>query len=587
MTEMPSAPDPAPPSAEVQSSTTAERLAIRGPLAVAARGATMANMAAEQFDIAIIGGGITGAGVAREAALAGYRVALLERDDFASGTSSRSSRLVHGGVRYLEHGYIALVFESSRERQTLLHIAPHSVRPLSFTWPVYRGARIPLWKVRAGLMLYDALSLYRNQRYQPLNPAGVLGREPALSGDKLRGGVQYWDAATDDARLTLANAIAAREEGACVLNHLSVVGGARSSDTGRLCGVEVTDRISGATFTVKAHVVINATGPWSDATAALTGASQGTQILGSAGAHIAVPRHRLGNNDAITVVSPIDGRVMFVLPAGAHAIIGTTERKARRGPDDIRATEPEVDYLLLSVNAQFPNAQLTMDDVVSAWAGIRPLAAAKAGTRNANSASREHAVAHRDDGLLSITGGKLTTFRSMAADILQHARTELSRSHNVRRSDGGETAPNRSETTPLPGGDIESLARVVQEVRETVHDAAVAEHFAYAYGSRWRNVWSFAQRDQSLARRLSDELPYLLAEIPYAVEREMAYTFSDILLRRTHVAFETRDHGKAIARRIAPLVSVLLGWSDEEQLRQLADYDADVERIFTVDMIGV
>lgn len=586
MSESPSLSGSPHTAGDVQSSTTAERLATRGPIAVAARDAVLATLAAEQFDIAVIGGGITGAGVAREAVLAGYRVALIERDDFASGTSSRSSRLVHGGVRYLEHGHIALVFESSRERQTLLRIAPHLVRPLAFTWPVYKGARIPLWKVRAGLMLYDALSLYRNQRYRPLTPAAVRGREPALDADGLRGGVQYWDAATDDARLTLANALAAREEGACVLNHLDVVGGARSSTTGKLCGVEVTDRVTGSSFTVNAHTVINATGPWSDATAALTGTSQGSQILGSAGAHIAVPRQRLGNNDAITIVSPIDGRVMFVLPAGAHAIIGTTERKARRGPDDIRATEPEVDYLLRSVNARCPNAQLTMDDVVSAWAGIRPLAVARAGAKNANSASREHAIAHRDDGLLSVTGGKLTTYRSMAADIVQHARTELSRRNEVRRAGEIHPSAHHSDATPLPGGDIVSLERIVHDVRDTVHDAAVAEHFAFAYGSRWRNVWSFAQRDQSLARRLSDDLPYLLAEIPHAVEREMACTFSDVLVRRTHIAFETRDHGRAIARRIAPLMSVLLNWSDTEQARQLAAYDADVERVFGIDMVG-
>lgn len=576
---------------EVHSSTTAERLATRGPMAVAARHATMATMAAEQFDFAIIGGGITGAGVAREAALAGYRVALLERDDFASGTSSRSSRLVHGGVRYLEHGHIALVFESSRERQTLLRIAPHLVRPLSFTWPVYRGARVPLWKVRAGLTLYDALSLFRNQRHHGLSAAEVVNREPALSPNELHGGAQYWDAATDDARLTLANALAAREEGACVLNHVSVVGGARGGASKRLTGVMVTDQIAGATFTVNARVVINATGPWSDATAALTGEAYGTQILGSAGAHIAVPRQRLGNNDAVTLVSPVDGRVMFVLPAGAHAIIGTTERKARRGPDTVKATEPEVDYLLRSVNARFPSAQLTMDDVVAAWAGIRPLAVTHAGGQsantkvNANAASREHAITHRDDGLMSITGGKLTTFRSMAADIVKHARVELARHHTTSNVPEPSARAHRSEQDSLPGGDIESLPRVVHDVRETVHDAAVAEHFAFAYGNRWRNVWSFAQRDQSLTRRLSDDLPYLLAEIPHAVEREMACTLSDILIRRTHVAFETRDHGRAIAKRIAPLMAVLLNWSDTEQSKHLANYDTDVERIFGIDML--
>ncbi len=551
------------------------------PAAVIARQAVLATLAAEPFDMLVVGGGITGAGVAREAALAGFRTALLERDDFASGTSSRSSRLVHGGVRYLEHGHIGLVFESSRERRLLLKLAPHLVRPLAFTWPVYRGARVPLWKMRAGLALYDALSLYRNARHHALNRGEVLAAEPALSPDGMVGGARYWDAATDDTRLTLASAVAARDAGASVANHLAVVSGIHGGDSARrLTGVVVEDRLTGATFPVQARVIINATGPWSDATAALTGSPQGAQVFGSAGSHIAVPRNRVGNNDAVTIVSPLDGRVMFILPAGVHTIIGTTERPALSGPDDIRATRAEVTYLLQSVNRCFPFAQLTMDDVVSAWCGIRPLAAVRAGEHNANSASREHAITHRADGLVSITGGKLTTYRAMAADVLSHARHELPKSGNLPTLAHAALA---SESTPLPGGDIVSREATVAEARNTAHDAAVGERLALAYGSRWRNVWSYVQRDAALGRRLSDDLPYLLAEVAHAVEREMAATFSDVLVRRTHVAFETRDNGRAAARRIAPLMAALLHWSERDTAQHLDAYDRDVARLFTID----
>ena len=569
---------------EVAASTTAERLATRGSLAVAARHATLATLAAEAFDLAVIGGGITGAGVAREAALAGLRVALLERDDFASGTSSRSSRLIHGGVRYLEHGHFSLVFESSRERRLLLTLAPHLVRPLAFTWPVYRGARVPLWKMRAGMLMYDALALFRNvRRHEGLSTEGVLNMEPALAREGLVGGARYWDAATDDSRLTLASAMAARDEGALVANHVAVVGGVRAGLGARLVGVAVVDRLTSQTFTVSARVVVNATGPWSDATAALTGAAEGTRILGSAGTHIAVPRSRVGNNDAVTIVSPVDGRVMFVLPAGVHTIIGTTERLARTGPDDIRASEHDVAYLLRTTNARFPNAQLTMDDVISAWAGIRPLAIKRTGERSANTASREHAISHRDDGLVSVTGGKLTTFRAMAADVLRHANAELVRAGGLI-SVGPERDPKRrSDLVPFPGGDMESRASVMHDARETVHDAAVSERLALAYGSRWRNVWSYAQRDPSLTRRMVDDLPYLLAEVPHAVEREMACTLADVLFRRTHIAFETRDHGCGAAKRIAPLLAVLLQWSASELEVQLSAYDAEVERVFGID----
>lgn len=553
---------------------------------MAARQATLATLAAESFDLVVIGGGITGAGVAREGALAGLRVALLERDDFASGTSSRSSRLIHGGVRYLEHGHFALVAESSRERRLLMSLAPHLVRPLAFTWPVYKGARVPLWKVRAGLMLYDALALFRNVgRHAGLNADAVMSVEPGLARTDLVGGARYWDAATDDSRLTLASVIAARDEGALVANHLDVVGGVRPGLGARLSGVAVKDRITGASFTVTARVVVNATGPWSDATAALTGATQGARMVGSAGTHIAVPRNRIGNNDAVTLVSPLDGRVMFVLPAGVHAIIGTTERPVQQHADEVRATEQDVAYLLRTANARFPNAQLTMDDVISAWAGIRPLAALRVGERAANTVSREHAIAHRDDGLVSVTGGKLTTFRSMAIDVLRHAEQELVRADGLSRVSAAHDRAKRSEVVPFPGGDLVSRATVIHEARETVHDAAVGERLALAYGSRWRNVWSYAQRDRSLARRLVDDLPYLLAEVPHAVEREMACTLSDVLIRRTHVAFETRDHGRGAAKRIAPLMAALLQWSSTDIGGQLSAYDADVGRIFGIDLV--
>ena len=572
------------PPAQMPPSTTAERLAARGPIAVAAREVSVRALADDVFDVVIIGGGITGAGVAREAALAGLRTALIERDDFASGTSSRSSRLVHGGVRYLEHGHFSLVFESSRERHVLLELAPHLVRPLAFTWPVYDGARIPMWKLRAGLTLYDALALFRNvKRHRALQKGEVLAFEPALDAQGLVGGARYWDAATDDARLTLASAIAAREAGAVVVNHVAVVGGVRTGAAStRLTGVAAIDAVTGVSFPVRARVVVNATGPWSDATAALTGAPPSHQVLGSAGAHIAVPRHRLGNNDAVTLLSPNDGRVLFVLPAGAHAIIGTTERPARRGPDDIRATEQEVTYLLHTVNARFPNARLTLDDVISAWSGIRPLAALRAGSHNAHSASREHAIAHNADGLVSVTGGKLTTYRAMAADVLAHVRRQ---EIEVGGPLAAAPAPLSSARTPLPGGDVISRDAVVHEAASTVHDAAVGERLALAYGSRWRNVWSYAQRDASLAHRLVNDLPYLTAEVAHAVEREMACTLSDVLMRRTHIAFETRDHGRGVARRIAPLVGALLGWSDIERERQIAAYDAEMSRVFTIDKI--
>jgi glycerol-3-phosphate dehydrogenase len=539
----------------------------------AARHESLQALAAEPFELLVIGGGITGAGIAREAALAGVRTALVERQDFAAGTSSRSTRLVHGGVRYLEHGHLRLVFESSRERRLLLTLAPHLVRPLPFIWPVYRGARVPLWKVRAGLTLYDALALFRNVgRHTVLSRDAVLLRESALQREGLVGGARYWDAATDDTRLTLANAIAAREAGAVVVNYAAVTGARRQGT--QLDGVLLRDELSGATLDVRVRTIINATGPWSDATAALTAdpsAEAGDRmphVLGSAGAHIAVPRQRLGNHEAITIVSPVDGRVMFVIPAGVHAIIGTTERPAKRSADAIRATQADVSYLLTSVNRCFPYADLRPDDVISAWCGIRPLAVARAGEQNAGSASREHAVTRRADGLVSVTGGKLTTYRAMAADVL-HKLLSITAS--------------ASERTPLPGGDLTTLESTVQDAARTTHDQAVGERLAHAYGSRWRNVWSYVQRDATMGERLAEPLPYLMAEVVHAADRESACTLGDVLIRRTHVAFETRDHGRGAAARIAPVLQHTLSWSDAERDAQIARYEAEVTRLFSID----
>jgi glycerol-3-phosphate dehydrogenase len=532
-------------------------------------------LTSETFDLLVVGGGITGAGVAREAALRGLRTALVERDDFAAGTSSRSSRLVHGGVRYLEHGHLHLVFEASRERRLQLQrLAPHLVRPLAFTWPVYRGARVPRWKLRAGLALYDALALFRNVgRHEGLDVEELLDGEPELSREELLGGFRYWDAGTDDTRLTLAAVLAAREAGAVVLNHADVTAGVHEAS--RLVGVEVHDRLEASSCTVRARVIVNCTGPWSDATAALTGVPAAQTVLGAVGAHIALPRHRVGNRDAITLTSPVDGRVMFVLPAGPHAIIGTTERPATSGPDTVRASGAEVDYLLRSANARFPHAQLTRDDVVAAWAGIRPLASARAdrGRRDTGSASREHAVEQAANGLVSVTGGKLTTWRSMAVDIVDRA---TGRRANRR-------AIERSREEPLPGGDVISLEHTVHDAFTITHDHAVAERLARAYGSRWHNVWSYAQRDPALRQRVSEDLPYLLAELVHAIDREYACTLADLLVRRTHLAFATRDHGAAAAERVAPIIAARLGWSDAERERQLAVYRDEIARLFTID----
>lgn len=502
-------------------------------------------LAESPYDVLVVGGGITGAGVARDAAMRGLRTALVERDDFGSGTSSRSSRLIHGGVRYLEHGYFHLVFEASRERRTLLRIAPHLVRPLRFTWPVYQGARVAGWRLGAGLLLYDALALWRNvARHRRLTVADVLAREPGLEPRGLTGGAAYFDAATDDSRLTLANALAAESAGATVLNHTEVRSFTRDAD-GHATGARLRDALTGADTTVTARIIVNATGPWGDTIRHLADGDAQATVRGSKGVHLAVPAKRIGNRGAVTLLSAIDGRVMFVLPAGAHTIIGTTESEATTGPDEVRASASDVAYLLESVNAAFPGAALAPTDVVSAWAGIRPLIASGR-TEDAASASREHEIVRGPSGLLTVSGGKLTTYRAMAAEVVDTVEAAL----------GRPVTPAATDLVALPGA------------------------------GRLTEIAALAAAEPPLAQPLVPPLPYRAADLVYAVRYEHAQTLSDLLMRRTHIAFETRDGGVATAVRAAAVVAPLLGWDAAATRAAVDAYATDAQRVFAIDGSG-
>jgi len=495
----------------------------------------MSGLSGQDFDLLVIGGGITGCGVARDAAMRGLNVALVERDDFASGTSGRSSRLVHGGIRYLEYGQLHLVYESIRERQTLLRIAPHLVKPLAFTWPVYRGARVGKLRLSVGLLAYYVLAGGRSRRHSTLNVRETLEREPCLEGAGLTGGAVYYDACTDDARLTVANAIAAQQSGATVVSHARVTG--ILHDHGKAVGALVKSRHSDETYRVRARVIVNATGVWNNE---FTTDKRARRHRGSKGVHISVPRERVGNRDALTLISPVDGRVMFCLPAGSQAIIGTTDTWTDESPETVHASATDVDYLLRSANAYFPRAQLTRGDVVSAWAGIRPLASARA--FNPSAVSREHSIVTDGSGVINVTGGKLTTYRSMAAEIVDR----------VQQSLGQDPEPAPTDSVELPGADRASeIARLQRE-------------------------------DGKLAEPLVPGLPYTGAHLVYGVSKEMAQGLSDLLIRRMHLAFETRDHGLSVASRAADIVAPLLGWDDQTKSARVREFRQDVERMFAI-----
>ena len=492
-----------------------------------------------RFDLLVIGGGITGAGVARDAAMRGLQVALVEKDDFASGTSSKSSRLVHGGIRYLEHGQISMVRESVRERETLLRIAPHLVHPLAFTWPVYRGARVSRAKLRVALGVYDLLAgRFWSRSHRMLSRSAIEALEPCLETADLKGGATYQDAATDDARLTLANVLSAEAFGAVTLNHTEALRPI-SRDRSEWV-VDVHDRLTGIETEVRARVIVNATGPWR-LNLERRWPQRTAQRRGSKGVHLALRSERVGNRGAITIIHPDDGRVMFVLPSQAHTIIGTTDTWTDEAPDEVRASEADVAYLLKAASTAFPESHLTEDDVVSAWAGIRPLADWEA-SRNPSAVSREHRIDRNGVGLITVSGGKLTTYRAMAAQIVDTVERELDRK------------PSHCKTadTVLSGGE------------------------------RSVEIASLIRNEPVLGKSVVPGLPYTLAELRYAVEKELAVTLSDLLLRRTRIAYETHDHGASALQSIVGFVAPLRKWSPDRIREQVDAYEADVERIFGV-----
>ena len=540
------------------------------PFSFQTRAAALDAMAAEPMDVLIIGGGITGAGIARDAALRGLRVALVDKSDVAGGTSSRSSRLIHGGLRYLEHGDLRLVFEASRERRILLRIAPHLVRPLPFLFPAYRGARVPPWKLRAGLWLYDLLAAFRNvHAHRWLGAKRVRALEPGLRDKDLAGAGLYYDAQTDDARLALATLRSAATAGALIASYTEVL--ALAKPDGRVAGASVRDVLTGRRLELRARVVVNATGPWVDAVRRLDEPAATPLLRLSKGAHVAVPRARIGNMHAVTLTSPLDGRVMFVLPWGDVSYIGTTETEETVAPERARATGDDAVYLLRSANAFFPRARLAPHDVVSTWAGLRPLLAPD-GSRSAGAVSREHRVVESASGLITIAGGKLTTYRVMGRDVMDRVAARL------RKLDGRRPPPApATDELPLPGGETADLDVLVSGAVARGVGEPTAQHLVASYGTESAAVLNLVDRQRGLGKPILEGRPEIRAEVVHAVQREMAVRLADVLIRRTHLFHQARGQAVTATTVVADLMAPLLGWDAARRAEEIELYLKEVE----------
>jgi glycerol-3-phosphate dehydrogenase len=530
------------------------------------------KLANTTIDIAIIGGGIAGVGVARDAALRGYSVALFERGDFASGTSSRSSRLIHGGLRYLQYGRLGLVHESVSERWRLLNVAPHLVAPLPFIYPIYQGEKPRLGTIKTGTWLYSMLAAFRTPGPRRGYSAASLSKaEPHLRTADLVGGAAYYDCATNDARLTLETAIDAAACGAELFPRTTVTDVGKD---GAGSALEVDESISGTRTTVRARVVVVAAGPWTDEVLGFARPETPGWLRPTKGTHIVLSHDKLKLNHAMVMKSVQgDHRVTFAIPWITHTYIGTTDTDCPNPDDGLTTTSEDIAYLLKITNHYFPEADLTPSDVVSTWAGVRPLIAphdevAKEDV-DPSDISREERLLTYDDRFIVAAGGKLTTYRVMAHKITNKASKLLAKQGIVTRR-GGAT-----KTRPLPGaqglGNCAALGNRLQANHPTLPQDWLF-YLAQRYGVRGSVIAELAARDRSLAELVPGCAMVRLAEIHYHIAEEYATTIEDILLRRTYAHFRTADNGAAAAEAVADILNQKGVLASAQVAAAIADY---------------
>ena len=524
----------------------------------------------ERFDLLVIGAGINGVAIARDAAMRGLRTLVLDKGDIGGGTTSWSTRLIHGGLRYLEHVEFGLVRESLRERERLLRNAPHLVKPLPLIVPIYADARRGTPTIRAGMLLYDVLSFDKSlDRHRMLSRRTTLQEIPSLRADGLRGAARFFDAQSTFAeRLAMENALSAQEHGATIVTYARVD---RLLTEGAVVrGVEFTDLLSGATVQAQARVVVNVAGPWVDRV--LSGAPEERRpprlIGGTKGSHLVVAPFPGAPREAVYYEARRDGRAIFVIPWNDLYLIGSTDIRYEGDLDEVRTDDREIDYLLAETNALLPGAALTPDDILYAYCGVRPLPYVPNGAEGA--ITRKHIIhnhAPRLRGLLSIVGGKLTTHRSLAEEAVDEVCDQL-----------GREAECRTALLPLPGAAGIALDAYAQHFAATSSlPANSAMRLVALYGARASAVLDLASRAPDLREPFDPETGALGAEIVFAVRHELALTLTDILMRRTMVGLGQRM-GIGADRAAAAIARRHLGWDDARAEREVAEYRVYLER---------
>jgi len=542
-------------------------LSHRGRLGPADRERALARVQEGEIDVVVIGGGVVGSGAALDAATRGLSVALIEMRDFASGTSSRSSKLVHGGLRYLEMLDFALVREALRERGLILtRLAPHLCRPVPFIYPLQHR----VWErayVGAGIMLYDLMSIGGGHAtgvpfHKHLTRKQVMRQVPSLKKDAMIGAIQYFDAQIDDARHTMGLARTAAAYGAHVISRTRVTGFLREGE--RVVGVVAEDLESGSVIEVRARRVINATGVWTDDTQEMVGGRGQFKVRASKGMHLVVPKDRI--QSATGMIMKTEKSVLFVIPWGRHWIIGTTDTDWELDKAHPAASSRDIEYLLEHVNAVLERP-LTKEDVEGVYAGLRPLLSGE--SDSTSKLSREHVVAHPVPGLVVVAGGKYTTYRVMAKDAVDEAARSLP----------FRVPESCTEDVPMVGANGYRAAwnsRVRKAEGSGVHVARI-EHLLGRYGTDTDDLLALVAGDEDLAQPLPGAEDYLQAEVVYACTHEGARHLEDVLARRTRISIETFDRGVGAARPAAELMARVLGWGQEQIDREVEHYLARVK----------
>lgn len=536
------------------------------------------RLQAETFDLIVIGGGITGAGIAREASLAGLKTAVLEAADFASGTSSRSTKLIHGGLRYLAQGHVRLVREAGSERAVLRRLAPHLVEPKPFLLPIYKGMQHGLLAMSFAIWLYDRLAGVETERRRVLNTKALQHHHPELAASGLRGGVLYHEYVTDDARLTLATMQSATEHGAVVLNDCKVEG--LLTEPGKTSGVRAVDRVTGETFTVRGQVVVNAAGPWIEDVLALEqqetrGETAPSRVTHSRGIHLSFAADRLPLPHALAVQTP-DGRLVFLIPKRDVTYVGTTDKRYDGDLLHPIAPDDEIAYLLDIANGLLPDAKLTEQDIVGIWSGVRPLVHSAKGddSKDTKDVSREDEIWVSPHGLITIAGGKLTAYRKMAERILTHVRAALPAGTGdwPRREQLSPVQPLYGAATIPPTDSDGWLQREAARLCDLYPLLTQANALAllHRYGDQAESVLANAPSELGRpAAPVVSGIPLLEAEIPHMIRRESALHLVDLIARRTELGrFQGRQLSDLLTA-VADRMQRALDWSPAQLAEEI------------------